>query len=218
MVVVIVVSVLAALAIPSMIRARDDRHAYNNSMQVAQILRGARLRAIGRGGAVAVMMTASGAADRGTFRVFEAVTANATTNGSAPTSDTTNRTPIASCLTPSWDPASPPPTSNALPLDALDYNLNLDVTLDFQSSIDVAYVDRTGNPAGGSGVSIAWVCFTPAGRTYVSTGSAIPAFAVGNTFIDVDVCMRRGGGCTSGIGLKRHVLVPPAGVARLYSN
>ena len=214
MVVVIVVSLLAAMAVPSMIRARDDRHAYNNSQEVAQLLRAARLRAIGRGGAVAVSMTASGSADRGTFQAFEAVTANPTSNGTAPTDDANNRTPIASCLAPNW--SSAPPTGNALPLDGRNFNFNLDVTLDFQTSIKLNYVDRTGTQ-NNAGVAAAWVCFTPAGRAYVSSGGT-PAFNAGNQFIDLDICMMRGGLCPSGIGLQRHVLVPPAGVARLYSR
>jgi len=217
MVVVIVVAILAALAIPSMIRARDDRHAYNNSMQVAQLLRGARLRAIGRGGAVAVSMSANGATDRGTFSVYESVVANPVA-GSTPSTDGTNRTPLASCLTSDWTPPAGAfsGSSNAMPLDSFNYNYNLDVSLDFQTTINLNYVNRLGAASSG-GVSAAWLCFTPAGRTYVSAG-ATPTFNVGDTFIDLDICMSRGGPCGSGIGLQRHVLVPPAGVARLYAK
>ncbi len=213
MIVVIVVSILAALATPSMIRARDDRHAYNNAMQVAQMLRGARLRAIGRGGAVAVYMTSNGTTDRGTFQVYEAVTANPIP-GSAPSSDATNRTPLGSCLTPDW--TTDMPTGARLPLDGFNYNYNLDVDIDFQTTLKLNYVNRLGTPSN-AGVPAVWLCFTPVGRTYVSA-AATPAFNAGDSFIDLDICMSRGGACGSGLGLQRHVLVPPAGVARLFSR
>jgi type II secretory pathway pseudopilin PulG len=217
MVVVIVVAILSALAVPSMIRARDDRHAYNNSMQVGQLLRGARLRAIGRGGAVAVSMTSNSTTDRGTFKVYESVTVNAVP-GSTPTPGPTNRTPYASCLTSDWTPPAGAfsGSSNALPLDSFDYNFNLDVTMDFQTTITLNWVNRLGT-ASNTAQTAAWLCFTPAGRTYVSA-SASPSFNAGDTFIDLDICMSRGGPCGSGIGPQRHILVPPAGVARLFSR
>ena len=216
MVVVIIVSLLAALAIPSMLKARDDRHAYNNISSVAQMIRGARLRAIGRGGAVAVQMTANGTADRGHFNAFEAVTVNPMTDGSTPVSGANDRTPWSSCLNPIWT-AAPGAGGNALPIDSLDFSGGLDVDLNIQTIVSTHIINRSGTDLGFTPQTASWICFTPVGRTYAVNG-AVPAFDFGSTFLDLDVCLSRGGPCGGGIGLQRHVLVSPTGMARLYSK
>jgi Tfp pilus assembly protein FimT len=66
MVVIIIIGVVAALAVPTMAAARIDRNAYDDAGSIMQLLRSARTHAIARGGAVLVSMTFS-AADRGTF-------------------------------------------------------------------------------------------------------------------------------------------------------
>ncbi len=205
MVVVIVVSLLAALAVPAMIRARDDRHTYDNAMHVAQLIRGARLRAIGRGTAVAVHLQANNAAERGKYLVYEAVTWN--TQG-AIGSPTEWRSPIASCLAPNW--AAAPATGNALLLDGASFNGNLDAQIDFQSTMAL---NTTGAAAASTDL---WLCFTPAGRAFAVNG-ATPTFTAAGSFLDVTVCMRRGG-CASGKGISRTLVVPPTGVARIVSK
>ena len=76
MVVVFIVGLISALAIPTMALGRSDRHAYDDAGAITQLFRAARTRAIARGGAVLVSMSA-GAGDRGTFTMYEAVSANA---------------------------------------------------------------------------------------------------------------------------------------------
>ena len=218
MVVVIVISILAALALPSMVKARDDRRVYDETASVARLLRSARLRAVGRGAAVAVSMTTSNSAtNRGTFQVFEAVTVNPTTNGSAPVSSASNRTPLSSCVNADWTQA--PGAGNKLLVETLDLNDDRDKTVNLLSSITVRSIDSAGTQTNSS-VTTAWLCFTPAGRPYVDTGNANPTFSGATILVDLNICVARGGLCGSSavLGIQRSVLVPPTGMARMYSR
>jgi len=75
MVVVLLIGIVAVLAIPNMITGRDEGHVYHDASQIAELLRVARARALGREAAVAVLLTSSnapGGADLGTFTMMEA--------------------------------------------------------------------------------------------------------------------------------------------------
>ena len=74
MVVIIIIGIVAALAVPTMAAARIDRNAYDDAGQIMQLFREARTRAVARGGAVLISMTANGPTDRGTFTMYESVT------------------------------------------------------------------------------------------------------------------------------------------------
>src|SRR5260221_3229630 len=74
MVVIVIIGVVAALAVPTMAAARIDRHAYDDAGQIMQLFREARTRAVARGGAVLISMTFNGTSDRGTFAMYESVT------------------------------------------------------------------------------------------------------------------------------------------------
>ena len=97
MVVVVIIGIMAALAVPSMRLTTFDRHAYDDAGAIMQLFRSARTRAIARGGAVLIRMTTSGTKDRGTFTMWEAVTTSVGGGGAV-------ATPVASCKTPTvWD-------------------------------------------------------------------------------------------------------------------
>src|SRR5450432_2628256 len=99
MVVVIIIGVVAALAVPTMTAARIDRNAYDDAGSIMQLLRAARTHAVARGGAVLVAMTFNGQADRGTFQMFEAVGVNPGNQGGLA------RAPIGTCKAPmNWVP------------------------------------------------------------------------------------------------------------------
>src|SRR5262249_9881574 len=110
MVVVILISILAVLAIPSMGAAKYDRLAFSEASNLTELLRSARTRSLARGSAVLVRLQAdtSGSANptqRGRFEMWEAVAPNATGAG-------WNRTPRSSCKSPTrWtlDASIPPP-------------------------------------------------------------------------------------------------------------
>jgi type II secretory pathway pseudopilin PulG len=222
MVVVIIVAILAALAIPSVVKARDDRRAYNDAAALSLLLRSARLRAIGRGAAVAVHITANGATDRGTALVYEGVTDNPV----ATPSTAAQQYPQSSCINTTWTAAA---SSGTAPLaaylvDGLNFNGTLESTINLLTVVDV----RT---SGGytTNATNYWICYTPTGNAYAAAGGGTgPAFSNANLFVDMDICVGRykagatPADCTSAanrpIGPWRHVLVPPTGVARMYSK
>jgi type II secretory pathway pseudopilin PulG len=208
MVVVIIVAVLSALAIPAMVQAVADRRAYNDAAWVMQLFRQARFRAIGRGTAVAVMLTSAPGTDRGTLQMYEAVT-----NDPGAAASASERYPLSSCINADW--TAPPAVGNKLLVDGIDLNGAIDsqasYLVDIQSTIHAHYIDAAGTDTNAV-VGIAWLCFTPTGRVYFSTGAANPNFNNGVTFVDLRVQINRP------VGVKRFVLVSPTGLARLLSS
>ena len=213
MVVVIVIGVLAALAVPTMSAARFDRHAYDDAGAVMQLFRSARTRAIARGGAVLVTMSAA-ANDRGTFMMYEAVTSNAGTTSSAGLA----RTPVSSCKTPTiWSPlptinTSGGSTGTVLLVDGVNLNGAAEGQAQIQSQLLVY-----GGPfnAAGTGFNAGAVCYTPLGRTYIALGTVVPGMFDGllPTISPLEVLVTGGTGAT-----QRSVLVPPNGMARIFSH
>ena len=204
LVVVIIIGIVAVLAVPSMASARIDRYAYDDAGAVMQLLRSARTHAVARGGAVLVAMTFNGTLDRGTFTMYEAVTPNPGTGvGQA-------RTPVSSCKTAAWAPLNVA-NLNIVLVDALDLNGQAEKDADIETSL---FVYRT---AGGvtSNVAVAYLCFTPLGRTYFSTtlpfNGAMPML----TPLEFRVQRMQAG---LPIGTIRSVLVPPSGLARVFSH
>ena len=213
MVVVIIIGVLATLAVPSMGAARFDRHAYDDAGAVMQIFRSARTRAIARGGAVLVTLS-TGASDRGTFMMYEAVTDNAGAAGATGVA----RTPVSSCKSPTtW---SPLPTINAnggstgtvLLVDGVNLNGAPEAQAGIQSQLLVY-----GGPfnAAGATFNAGAVCYTPLGRSYIATGAVVPGMFDGllPTISPIEVLVTGAAGTT-----QRSVLIPPNGVARIFSH
>lgn len=202
LVVVIIIGLVAALAIPSMGVSRWDRHAYDDAGAIMQLFREARNRSIARGGAVLVSISANGTGDRGTFQLWEAVSTNVGATGVA------NRTPVASCKTPtSWTNLS---TNN--PNLLLVDQVNLNSTIEADADIETAayyYQDATTTKTFTTG----YVCYTPLGRSYI----AIPGPPVFDGLLPalspLEFRVTRAAG-----GNIRSVLVPPNGLARVFSH
>jgi prepilin-type N-terminal cleavage/methylation domain-containing protein len=208
LVVVIIVGLVAALAIPSMGVGRWDRHAYDDAGAIMQLFREARTRAIARGGAVVVSMSANGTTDRGTFGVWEAVSANVGATGVA------NRTPIASCKTPtSWANIDAGKLTTTNPNVLLVDGVNLNSTIEADADIETAafyYQDATTTK---QFTAPGYVCFTPLGRSYI-TFTGPPVFdGLLPALIPLEFRVTRAGG-----GNVRSVLVPPNGLARVFSH
>jgi prepilin-type N-terminal cleavage/methylation domain-containing protein len=204
MVVIIIIGVVAALAVPTMAAARTDRHAYDDAGMIMQFFREARTRAVARGGAVLIAFTAGGG-DVGTFNMFESVTVNPGAAGGA------NRAPVASCKTPTvWKVAAPDP--NTLLVDAL----NLNGMIEQQNGIQTSFVvyDPIAGPQ--TGFTGGFVCFTPLGRTYFNQVQPVFDGAL-PTLAPLEFQVKRMSGSTS-IGTIRSVLLPPNGMARVFSH
>lgn len=207
LVVVIIIGIVAALAIPSMSVGRFDRHAYDDAGAIMQLFRSARTRAIARGGAVVLSISANGTADRGTFQLWEAVSANANAAGTA------NRTPLASCKTPtSWNPLAVT-NLNVLLVDGV--NLNGTNTIEVEADIETQalyYSDPTNNTA--TTFTSGFVCYTPLGRSYFLPGAGPPTFdTLLPNISPLEIRVTRANG-----GNTRSILVPPNGMARIFSH
>ena len=220
MVVVLIIGIVAVLAIPAMTTAGDDRHAYDDAGSIMMLLRSARTRAVARGSAILVTMTASGATDRGTFMMYEAVSANIGSNGTA-------STPVSSCKAPTvWLPLPhpaplPPSSGNVTALLGNGVNLvdgvNLNTTgteknADIETQLMI-YLSPTSTTA--TTFTTGYVCFTPLGHTYVTYGTgAAPTFdGVLPTVSPIEARVTRATG-----GVFRSVLLPPNGMARVFSH
>jgi prepilin-type N-terminal cleavage/methylation domain-containing protein len=211
MVVVVIVGIVAALAIPAMSVGGFDRHAYNDAGSIMMLFRSARARAVARGGAVLIAMSAP-AGDRGTFTMFEAVAPNV--GGGAA------RTPLATCKTPtSWSPLPTVQNPNANPNLVLVDGVNLNLAgIETEANIQTAlYQYASPTISGGVQFNVGFICYTPLGHTYVVTGNAP---TTGNMFDGalptvgpLEARVTRDNG-----GTIRSVLVPPNGMARLFSH
>jgi prepilin-type N-terminal cleavage/methylation domain-containing protein len=208
LIVVVIVGIIAALAVPSMSLASYERDAYNDAGAIMQLFRSARTRAIARGGAVMVAIR-PGASSRGQFQMFEAVTVD-------PTGTTGSQYPVGTCRYPTtW------PLGTLTPIDGIDLNGNLEqlATITAQPYV---YIPVAGKTAFSEG----YVCYTPLGRSYLYVGTAPgtgPTFSsaagAGNatqwasSTSPIEIQVSRTNGATI-----RSVLVPPNGMARLFSH
>ncbi len=188
MVVVALVGITAALAVPSYAELFLDRRVQDDAAQISSLLREARARAMARGSAVLVAFTGGGSVG-GTFATYESVT-------SMPgVVSATNRVPLGTCRSPSrW-----------LPLDATNPNIWLvGVTAftghrDQAAGLQIAYPASDGTPS-----PTAFLCFTPTGRVFHSTTANFDA-AMPLTTSDRIVLSR------PGMVITRNVLVNSAG-------
>ena len=222
MVVVILISILAMLAIPSMSAARFDRLAFSEASNITELMRVAKTRSLARGSAVLVRMRAdtlgsATPAQRGRFEIWEAVAPNATGAG-------WNRTPRSSCKSPTrWtlDATIPPPTgANAAFIDSVDLN----GTYDAQGAVQAQIIDPTTNNA----VADIFLCYTPLGRVYYSIANAgLPNFDLAQPLVNVTAVRVYRYDATQAVdaysGLKKRgplrvVSIPSAGMARLVSR
>lgn len=221
MVVVILIGILAVLAIPTMITGRDEGHVYHDASEIAELLRMARARAIGRESAVAVSLTSTNSpssADLGTFRMVEGTLAATLNVGGAGALGGSPVAPLFAVGTPSptcsgavW-PANVAATAAAM-IDGVNMNGKIE-----QQAFIYSSMTASNTPAVVPGITpAAWVCYTALGRAYMSIG-AVPAFVTGAPMvgvIQVDVNRSSGG---SQIGIHRTVIIPPSGAARIYSH
>jgi len=190
MVVVIIITALASLAIPSILRQMRDRRTRQAAEEIAALYRQARLRALGRGAAVMVRYKS----DTG-FQLREGVVGGA---------GTCARLPATSCQTTKWGQG--PGVANG-DQEITTFNPNSGV---YDGVTVQAYA---GDPSTGGGSAeygasnqgTLDICFTPMGGTFfriangatLSRMTGIPAISVG-----------RAGGLT------RVIIIPPNGLAR----
>jgi type II secretory pathway pseudopilin PulG len=229
MVVIIIIGVLAALALPTMLEGRREQRAYDDAAAISELIRNARTRAIGRGTATLMTFDVSNG-QRGIYRVSEA------TGPSPQAPPGTLKAPVPSCA--SLDPnawALNAPTQNSQVdwtrpnqfIDGIDLNGNGEVDANIWSALFVH-----GMPQQGGGPSCASlspqrvdVCFTPSGRPFVSVDTVPPVFTPASAFSGVvEVRLARLLQGQSSVtqanarGAIRHVFLPPSGISRISST
>jgi prepilin-type N-terminal cleavage/methylation domain-containing protein len=198
MIVVVLISVMAALAIPGMSAARDDRLCFDIARRFAGIIHHGRTRAAARGAAHLVTIDA-GMGGHGRVMLFEALDGvpGPTPPGPNPVSGCkgTGQWTFAGAFTPGTVDATHF-TQEVEGLEAPSGAGNISSTF---------LINATLTPA------IA-ICMTPGGATYAAGGadraSAISAMQAATPFTDVvEIDVRRRDQTNAGIGLTRQVLV-----------
>jgi prepilin-type N-terminal cleavage/methylation domain-containing protein len=208
MVVVIIIAIFAAIAVPGIVRSSDDRRAYEKATEVAQLMQEARGRALATGSAQMVAMNTNGATVRGVFRSYEAVY---------------NREPSASCLTfNQWGgtadtnavkdvlPSTPPPANGPGANLVGGTNLQYSASSDLQATF---YLNNVALPAN----SYQFICFSPGGRVYyygtqtaAINGQGVPLSGA----FEVRIARYPGGTIE---GLTRSVIIDGTDTARVRS-
>lgn len=191
MVVVIVITLLAVIAMPGIARRMAGNRARIATENLAATYRGARMNALGRGAATLVRY------DAGQVQVLEAIqgTASALGPGCA-------LLPESSCTTPvdRWSTAS----QQHHVISTFDATTQGVLT----SQGSYRLVDGTSTTA-----NVIEICFSPLGRTYIRSGGSVSGMTsiafepmVGNARFDL----------VEGGGEVRVAAVPPNGAARAY--
>ena len=210
MIVVILIGILAVMAIPALGDSRIDQHGYQAAADIADLVREARSHAMGRGAATLVTLSA-GKNDNGTFTMYEAVGPNPQGVGGL--------SPRTTCRAPTtwgtvWTTGAPPAGAQVFAHQIQQIAIPAsDVAYGFQARV----FEDTGTPSQRDQVNI---CFTPLGRTYMTTnqtGSGINFDAADPMAEVAQVEIARK--VNSNVqGFVRRVIIPPSGSARILST
>lgn len=137
-VVVLIITVFAALAVPTVVVQMRDRRVQESARQIAIVYRQARLRAMGRGAAILVRF------DGTDFSVLEA--------RQGPAAGTCENLPVSNCLNRLWVGA---------PTLSRRVDGHAEATAGDMAGVTIDMVDAQDNP-----VTELEVCFTPMGRAF----------------------------------------------------
>ncbi len=193
MVVVVIVGLLSVLASPSIAERLRDRYAKEVAHRIEGFYRTARLRAMGRGGAVLVRFAGN------RVEIREARLGPAAPAGCEPM-------PVNNCTTNTWTAAIPATDNILVQNKELQVQLNEYEQVFYNTAPPGAANPGTATPGGGLDV-----CFTPMGRAFFSVDSganwaAMTGAAQVNVWRVMDGSKR---------GLTRNVLLLPNGSARV---
>ena len=212
MVVVVIIGLIAAIALPSMRLATYDRHAYQDAGAIMQLFREARMRSVARGSATLVSMYANGATDRGTFNLYEAVTQDPT--------DPQAQIPVPTCKAPQ-SPWTLPPSTKSIFIDGVNLNGAPEADGDIQTQIwTYGWTPGINGNATAPLTFTLYVCYTPIGRSYMGAvdppNLSFNGLSPSLTVVEARVTR----GATSGnIGATaRSVIVEPNGMPRIMTK
>lgn len=201
MVVVVIITILSAIAIPTIRKQMRERRTRQAAELFADFYRNGRMQAMGRGGAILIEVR-TGGGTQGSIEVREAVQGG-------DTAAACTRMPVPNCRNVNWtapDFALPGPLGSEIAASQRVSRLVLDDRGEYENVYAKA-VDP-----GGSAQPSMDICFTPMGRTLVSwDGRATWDTLNGIPTVEV---FRSGDG-TAVQSLIRRVLYLPAGIAKL---
>lgn len=202
MVVVVMVGILVAAAIPTISLQLKSRRTGQAASMIAQVYRSARTLAMGRGSAVLVRYTS---ATQGSFEIREAVGSNKNTGYCAVLPSVLS----SSCLSTDWD-TSAVNTGSTTVTSSPQYRVVSSSSFYVSGNSVYSHVTATASIAGSSPTTLD-ICFTPLGRAWyrTTTGTGQP-FTLLSTQGVATVSVTSSNG-----GFTRLVLIPASGFARL---
>lgn len=198
MVTVVIITIIAAIALPTLRKGMRDRRTRQMAEEVARVFRDARLRAMARGSAVMVHYNKN----TKSFDVREAVTGRLASQPA-----TCARLPASSCQLANFTATGTP---NVLRGSQPIENLTVDTVSETTGLKLKLELPVEGSPDDFS------VCFTPLGRAYSSV-TWPPNFSTLLSEVPLIRVYRTEPGDTAQVGLERRVVVLPNGQARLQT-
>jgi type IV pilus assembly protein PilA len=147
MVVVVIIAILAVIAVPLFAARFDERRLQQNALRVAELYRGARTRALGRGAAIVVRKIGN------QFSILEGV--QGATAATAAGNAACGNLPTRGCLTNDWE------------------NLSTDSVVGTARVLDTFELGSvtTATTFGGTTNENVEVCFSPGGQTWIQQNS-----------------------------------------------
>jgi len=193
MVVVVIITLMAGIALPGVSRRLKSYRAKSTAEEIAAIYRNARLRAMGRGGAVLVRY------NDGSFEIREAIQGDDASDASG--AGDCRPLPATSCTTPSgrWNSNARSQQVATTLFGLTEYNF----ALLFRSPANPAteITDRTALD----------ICFTPLGKPYADM-TTLGTYEQMTTAPRFDVSRK------DAVGLARSVLINTVGPARVVAQ
>ena len=193
-VVVILVGIFAAMAMPAVTLQLRDRRVHEMAQRVALIYQQARVRAMGQGGAILVRYDNTLGSGKGTFITKEGLVGGTQTNPCA-------LGPVSNCSAVNW-------------ADGDTHNRTIEsVDVGTEPGLSDVWAILTSD-AGTAGTAAMDLCFTPLGRSFVRYGNSGP-FAPLTGVPQFSVFRNPTAATPTTDSRVRTVLVLPTGAARL---
>lgn len=218
MVVIILISLLAIMAVPAMKTARDDRMAFDYARQFQAIIHRGEIRAMSRGAAHLVLIDTNGS--RGRATLFEAVDFTpAAQSGPKPVSSCRGQRDLTGTFINHWAEAEAW-TPGTFPVRSpLIDNVTLDGPgVEAGMGLSARIIEHPTTQR----ASIA-LCYTPGGNVYYGAGAtasaAVTAMRTSTPFNgSLEVEIARHDAATNVLGLRRRVIVAGGSAPRIVSQ
>jgi type IV fimbrial biogenesis protein FimT len=215
MLVMAIIGILSAISFPKFYNVIRDRKVNKNALEIMNLYRLAKSRAMGRGAAVMVRYTLTSGVPL--FEMRESVANNA---AGAAAGAYVSGLPVSSCTGTGWPndyvmPANGTPGSRPIATLRNLESVNASTLGLYRFNAPSALGAQTGAIVANPGP--VEVCFTPRGRSYIRyqtslNGAWFPLTSV----LRIDVLNSRLAAlATPGVGVTRSVYIPPSGMPRL---